>query len=222
MELIKTFEKELEAVAVNADKNPMEQYMKNNFEFYGVRSPVRKKIFSQVMKKNKLLTEQEYKNVALKMMQHTKREMNYCAIDLALKYQKKYSNINDLEYITNLITTRSWWDSVDGLAPNLLGNYLLKYPEMVAETLQKYKASHNIWLYRSCILFQLKYKSKTNEKLLFEICDYFKTSNQFFVQKAIGWALREYAKTKPTAVYSFVDNTPLSKLSQKEACKHRS
>lgn len=218
---MRVFNRELNKIAVEADKLPMEKYMKNNFEFYGVRSPIRKNVFKQVMKEYEIPTAQEYKFVVLKMMQHTKREMNYCGIDLAIKCQKKYSNIIDLDYISTLIVTRSWWDSVDTIAPKLLGNYLLNYPEMTSKVLKEYKASSNIWLYRSCVLFQLKYKDKTDADLLFEICTHFKDSKEFFVQKAIGWALREYAKTDADATYRFVDNTNLAPLSKKEAYKHR-
>lgn len=221
MELIQIFEQELLQNAVITDKNHMENYMKNNFEFYGVRSPLRKRIFRQIMKENKLPNAEEYKTIVLKMMHYPKREMNYCGIDLAIKCQKKYNSDTDLNYITTLITTNSWWDSVDIIAPNLLGNYLHIFPQLISNTLKEYKASHNIWLYRSCILFQLKYKSKTNANLLFEICKYFKDSKEFFVQKAIGWALREYAKTDAQTVYNFVDSTDLVNLSKKEACKYR-
>jgi 3-methyladenine DNA glycosylase AlkD len=119
-----------------------------------------------------------------------------------------------------LIITNSWWDSVDFLAKYLLGNYLLQFPEETDSVILKFSNSENMWLNRSAILFQLGYKEKTNFDVLKSVCEKHKTSTEFFIQKAIGWALREYAKTNPETVRNFVSNFNLKKLSEKEALKN--
>ncbi|MCB9034014.1 MAG: DNA alkylation repair protein [Chitinophagales bacterium] len=212
----------LQQAAVTTDIIPMQNYMKNKFAFFGVRSTNRRTIFKTILKTNGLPNEATYQAVVLSMMQHEKREMHYCAIDLVIQCQKKYSASNDIDYITTMITTNSWWDSVDGIAPNILAYYLKQFPNKIDVVIDNYMKSNNIWLQRSCLLFQLKYKQHTNEQLLFDLCKQLSTSNEFFIQKAIGWSLREYAKTNQQKVYQFVAATPMSNLSRREALKHQS
>lgn len=221
MEFLNQLEKELFAKAETAFQEPMKKYMKNHFDFFGVKSPERKSIFTKVYKEVGLPSKENYKSEILAMMNYPKREMQYCAIDLAIRCQKKYNSIDDFNYISEMLATKSWWDSVDGIAPNILGNYLLMFPNEIEKVLNHYMASNNMWWHRSCILFQLKYKRKTNPELLFSLCDHFASNKEFFIRKAIGWALREYARTNPIAVYQFVDKAQLSNLSIREANKHR-
>lgn len=211
----------LEENRIPANKLPMENYMKNHFEFYGVRSPQRKEVFRSVWKKHGLPQRESYKGEILQMMNHPKREVNYCAIDLAIRCQKTYSDKSDLPWIKEMIETRSWWDSVDSIAPNLLGKYLLDFPEEKDRVISSFIQSKNMWLLRSCLIFQLKYKEKTDQYLLFALCKKFADSKEFFIQKAIAWALRQQAYINPTQVYYFIDNTPLANLSIREANKHR-
>lgn len=213
--------KRFEEASVKENIIPMQNYMKNNFKFYGIKSPERKAIFMRTYKQLGLPLTENYQEEVIAMMRFPKREMNYSAIDLALRCQKKYGSISDIDYITTLITTNSWWDSVDSLAPNMLGKYLLDYPQQIEQVLNDYMASNNMWLHRSCILFQLKYKTKMNKDILFALCDHFSSSKEFFIQKAIGWVLREYAKTNPAEVYAYVDGAELARLSKREANKHR-
>jgi 3-methyladenine DNA glycosylase AlkD len=219
--LLNTLELELNKHGSLERSIPMKKYMKNKFEYFGVKSPERKQIFSETLKSSGLPNKEYYKNLVLEMMKHPQREMNYCAIDLAIRCQKKYSDLSDIDYISEMLATRSWWDSVDSIAPHILGKYLQNYPNQIHPVLNKYMASNNMWWHRSCILFQLKYKKSTDEALLFALCEHFKDEKEFFIRKAIGWALREYCRTNAEAVYHFVDNTSLSNLSKREACKHR-
>lgn len=220
-DIIQALEAALKQASVETDIIPMQNYMKNKFVFYGVRSTNRRIIFKETLKAIGLPSKAAYQAIVLSMMHDEKREMHYSAIDLAIKCQKKYSDVNDIDYITNMITTNSWWDSVDGIAPNILAYYLEKYPNATNSVIDKYMTSNNIWLQRSCLLFQLKYKENTNEQLLFDLCKQLSTSNEFFIQKAIGWSLREYAKTNRASVYQFVEQTPMSNLSRREALKHK-
>ncbi len=219
--LTKSLEKEFNINGREKDKIQMEKYMKNHFEFYGIKSPLRRKIFTQEIKKNGKPLSTEYIGLVYEQIVHNKREMNYCGVDIAIRYQKKFIKSSYLKDITSWICTRSWWDSVDPLASNVLGFYMMKFPEKMEQMVDEYTNSNNIWLQRSSIIFQLKYKEKTNEEILFDQALYFANSKEFFIQKAIGWALREYAKTNPKRVYDFIDHTSLSNLSKKEATKHR-
>jgi 3-methyladenine DNA glycosylase AlkD len=146
--------------------------------------------------------------------------LQYCGIEILIKKLKKNYKKGDIQLIENLIITNSWWDSVDVIAKYILGGYLLEHPAETEKVIERFSNSDNIWLNRSAILFQLGYKRKTNFDLLKSECEKHKNSNEFFIQKAIGWALREYAKTNLEAVRNYVDNTNLKKLSQKEAKKH--
>src|SRR5699024_9475553 len=97
--------------------------------------------------------------------------------------------------IEHIITTKSWWDTVDAIATHLVGELFAKYPHLITEKGDNWLRLENIWLQRSMILFQLKYKEKTNEDLLYSIIKQLKHIDEFFIQKAIGWSLREHSKT---------------------------
>jgi len=113
-----------------------------------------------------------------------------------------------------------WWDSVDVIAPKILGAWFKLYPEQIKPAIAQWLKSDNIWLQRSCLLFQLKYKEKTDTQFLTSVIDQLKDSNEFFIKKAIGWVLREYAKTDSEFVKEFVNSRQLSSLSRREALKH--
>ena len=120
-----------------------------------------------------------------------------------------------------LITTKSWWDTVDELATIVVGSLVKRYPEL-GRTMDVWIASENIWLARTAILHQTRYKADTDEKRLFAYCTRRAPDTEFFIRKAIGWALREYGKTNPAAVKRFVskNDAVLSGLSKREALKY--
>lgn len=100
-----------------------------------------------------------------------------------------------------------------------MGDHLAKYPELIPRYTERWIASENLWLRRTAILYQLRYKERTDAGRLFRYIEKCKEENEFFIRKAIGWALREYSKTDESAVRAFVDKTPLSPLSVREALK---
>jgi 3-methyladenine DNA glycosylase AlkD len=124
-----------------------------------------------------------------------------------------------MKWIEKLVTTKSWWDTVDFLASNAAGPWFRKFPEKKSEITSRWNASENFWLQRMSILFQLKYKAETDTKILRSYILPLMESKEFFIRKAIGWALREYAKTDPKFVSKLVKELPLSPLSKKEAMK---
>jgi 3-methyladenine DNA glycosylase AlkD len=124
-----------------------------------------------------------------------------------------------LELATFMITHKSWWDSVDFISPNIAGVVLKKYPELIPDQVEAWMQSGNMWLQRTCLLFQMKYRMDTDKDLLFSLCVRLSGHKDFFIRKAIGWSLREYSKRNPTAVLEFVNTHTISALSFREAVK---
>ncbi|MGZ9784567.1 DNA alkylation repair protein [Bacillus mycoides] len=198
---------------------PMAHYMKNHFPFLGIQTPERRKLLREVIQVHKLPDKEDFQTVIRELWDLPEREFQAAALDLLQKY-KKHLDKTHIPFLEELIITKSWWDSVDGIVPTSLGSIFLKHPEAIQTYIPKWIASENIWLQRSAILFQLKYKEQMDEKLLFSIIGQLKSSKEFFIQKAIGWVLREYAKTSPDAVWEYVQNHELAPLSKREAIKH--
>jgi 3-methyladenine DNA glycosylase AlkD len=145
------------------------------------------------------------------------REVMYAGIEM-MQRMLKYQSKSFIRVLEKCITTHSWWDTVDWLS-KLVGYHFEKYPELQQEYSYKWIGSDNMWLQRAAIIHQLAYKTKTDEKLLFDLIDRKSGVNEFFIRKACGWALREYSKTNPKAVKQFVKTHNLSPLTQKEALR---
>jgi 3-methyladenine DNA glycosylase AlkD len=148
------------------------------------------------------------------------REYQYAAMSLMGRLEKRFEPefIATIEY---LLVTKSWWDTVDALASHAVGTHFKRFPEIRAKYLKKWRKSNNFWLRRTTLLFQLGYKKETDFDLLFEIIQENLGSDEFFINKAIGWALRQYAHTNPAPVKKFVKATKeLHPLSRREALKN--
>lgn len=211
--------------AFEANQNPenafaMAKYMKNNFPFFGIKTEERRRIFKEIWKEKNEEVSANARAIALGLYSKTEREFHYCAIEILIKELKGYYKKEDIQLIEKLLINNSWWDSVDTIAKNILGEYLSEFPLETKNVITRFSRSENMWLNRSAILFQLGYKQKTSADLLFSECLKHSHSNEFFIQKAIGWALREYAKSNPEAVIEFVKSNNLKKLSSKEALKN--
>jgi 3-methyladenine DNA glycosylase AlkD len=126
----------------------------------------------------------------------------------------------DIEELKFLISNKSWWDTVDLIASNYLGKYALKFPEMMDQVIMEWQDEKSIWLHRSCIIYQLKYKSSTNLERLSYLIGVYKSNNAFFIQKSIGWSLREVSKWNPEWVKTIVENKELAGLAKREAMKY--
>jgi 3-methyladenine DNA glycosylase AlkD len=214
----------LETVFAN-NRNPenafaMAKYMRNHFSFFGIKTEDRRLIFKTLCKENSKEIAEKPRTIALELYLKTQRELHYCAIEILIKQLKGNYKKEDIQLIEKFIVSNSWWDSVDTIAKYILGEYLLEFPLETENVIERFSNSENMWLNRSAILYQLGYKQKTNFDLLQSECEKHKKSNEFFIQKAIGWALREYAKTNPQAVKNYVANTNLKRLSRKEAQKN--
>ena len=197
----------------------MKKYMKNLFSFYGIKTEERRAIFQDLLKSNIQEISENYREIALTLLKKEFRELHYCGIEILIKNLKKNYQKDDVKLIETFLITNSWWDSVDTISKYLLGQYLIELPNETEKVIERFSNSENMWLNRSAILFQLGYKKKTNYELLFSECEKHSQSKEFFIQKAIGWALREYGSVNPGLVLNFVNNTDLKPLSRKEAIR---
>ena len=196
----------------------MKKYMKDKFEFFGIKSPLRKEIYKNHKDNFGLLPDENFEQIVRWCWNQDQREYQYFAMEF-LGRRKNKAQIQIIDLYEVLISRKSWWDTIDFIAAHLLGSYFTKYPEQILPVTNKWMRSGNIWLQRSCLLFQLKYKGKTNEKLLTSFIVELTGTREFFINKAIGWALREYSKTNPRFVKDFVSENHLSGLSRREALK---
>lgn len=196
------------------------QYMRNKFEFIGLKQPDRVALTKSFFLRFGKLSAADNILLAKECFQYKEREMWYLGCEQLIK-AKKILKAEDLKYIETIIVKSDWWDIVDTLATNVVGEIVLK--EYAAkEIMLKYSYNTNMWLRRVSVIFQLKYKDKTDATFLFDRCRQLADEKEFFIQKAIGWALREYAKSNPDAVLAFVNDTNLANLSRREALKHLS
>lgn len=207
-----------------ADKIPMEAYMRNQFEFYGIRAGKRRYISKPIIKEaNK--TDTIDRDFLEALFKDQKREINYLALDI-LKAQAHLLKISDFDRLVSLATIRPRWDTIDNI-DTIIGTIGLVENDFDDKIL-KLSTSDNFWLRRIAIGHQRKYKEKTKTDLLAKIiknnlqipCE--DTDEKFFIDKAIGWALREYSKTNPAWVRDFIDENKndLASLSIREASKY--
>ncbi|MBL8063409.1 MAG: DNA alkylation repair protein [Anaerolineales bacterium] len=203
-----------------ANAGPMKKYMRDQFEYLGIKSPQFKELLPEFIRQNGLPPIQELDRIARELWNLPQREFQYLAIGLIGKMEKQLGEdfITTLEY---LITTKSWWDTVDTIAGHSVGVMFKRFPKVKAKYLKKWRKSENFWLRRTTLLFQLGYKEETDFELLCEIIRENLGSDEFFINKAIGWALRQYAWTDPAPVKKFVKATKeLHPLSRREALKN--
>jgi len=150
------------------------------------------------------------------------REERYCAIALArMPAHRRYRTPDALPLFEELIVTGAWWDYVDEIASHLIGELLERYPKPMRATLTEWSRGGDMWKRRSAILAQLGFKDATDARALFAWIEPSLASKEFFLRKAIGWALREYSKHAPDTVIRYVDDhaNELSPLSRREALK---
>jgi 3-methyladenine DNA glycosylase AlkD len=221
LQLVQQLELEFEKNRNEFEAEGMSRYMKNRFTYFGIKKPkravIQKQWFSIIPKD---FTQEHKRELVLELWQKEQREFHYVAMDFMAKWKDKELVSEDSEFIEFLLTNHSWWDSVDALASNYLGRYLRVFPKQRETLIKSWRKSENRWLRRSCLIFQLRYKSQTNFELLKSLILEFKHEKEFFIQKAIGWSLREYAKTNPVSVRNFVEESGIQGLAKREALKH--
>jgi 3-methyladenine DNA glycosylase AlkD len=197
----------------------MSRYLKNHFPFFGIKTPERREIGKLFFQETGILKEPFNEEFVLALWEQPERECQLFALDYIAKFLKKLEKTH-ISLIEKLITTKSWWDTVDTLAAHPAGTIIAKHPELIEELVDKWAVSEDMWLRRTAIIHQLRYKDKTNEELLYKYIKLNADSKEFFIQKGIGWALREYSKTNPHSVKQFIQSTHLAPLSVREGSKY--
>ncbi len=218
----KEFIKELsEAFELVADKEHALRaaaYMKNNFIFFGIYTNRRREISNTIIKHFNYFSEKNLVSLVKELYKQPKREFQYVAIEL-IAFHKKYWTKETIDLAEFCLIHKSWWDSVDHIASLILGPYFKKFPEQIMPFTKAWNESENFWLQRSSIMFQKSYKQETDTELVSKYILNVKENKEFFVQKAIGWALREYGRTNPSWVKKFVEKNNLTGLSAREALR---
>ena len=215
---IKPLEKLFKSKADPERAEKMSQYMRNQFKYWGIMSPVRKELEREFIGEYGLPEAKDLKKISKDLWALPQREYQYTAL-LLLSRTKRRWNDDMIPLFEYLIKTKSWWDTVDGVAPSLAGYYFRKFGG-TKEVTGRWIESDNFWFRRAAIIFQLKYRHNTDEKLLYSYIKKCNHEDEFFIRKAIGWSLREYAKWNPQSVKKFVASTKLKPLSVREALKH--
>jgi 3-methyladenine DNA glycosylase AlkD len=221
--LVDTIVKRLEQVyGAAADPQraaPMVAYMRHQFPFLGIPAPAQRVLAREVLAGTPAPVEADLRAIADACWALDEREYQYFAVRLLRRHIARCGPgfIADAE---RLIVTKTWWDTVDELAAHVVGPLVTAYPELVA-VMDAWSTEPRMWLARTAILHQNGYRERTDEERLFRYCTAQAGHPDFFIRKAIGWALREYAKTAPEAVRRYVHahRSVLSGLSAREATR---
>ena len=207
----------LKVIANPNDAAAMKAYMKNKFEFLGVKTPARRKLAKAFFKQQ---TDSDIDwNFINEAWNNPYRELQYTALDY-LETRKKLLTPSDLSRLKKLAQTKSWWDTIDFL-DRLVGSIIARFPE-TKEIILAWSRDEDIWLRRLAIDHQLLRKEETDTELLEKILVNNLGQTEFFINKAIGWALRDYSKTNPGWVRDFIERhrAEMSAFSIREGSKY--
>lgn len=198
----------------------MAAYMRDQFPFLGFPAATQRALGRAVLKGQPPLTEDDLREIVLACWELPEREYQYFACDL-LRTRAAVPGPGFLATTRTLITTKPWWDTIDALATRFVGPLVRRHPALTA-TMDEWSEDDDLWIIRTAVLHQLHYGAETDTARLFGYCTRQAAHPDFFVRKAIGWALRQYARTDPDAVRSYVaeHRDELSPLSVREASKH--
>lgn len=197
----------------------MSKYLRDQFVFYGLPTLLRRQLISVFLKEQGYPETNQLMQIVNAAYLQPEREWHYFALELLIKMRKNLRP-TDLPFLKTLILQHSWWDTIDTIAPKLVG-FLVEKNRDLFTTIDEWATDSNFWIRRSAILCQLKWKEKTDFHRLTNYCIQNADSKEFFIQKAMGWALREYAYVEPHLVSTFITTHPhLPKLTIREAAKH--
>jgi len=211
---------DLEAAADPEQAPQMAAYMKDKFPYLGIKAGARRLASKPILTAAKTQDPDELLALVDALWAEPEREFHYVGMD-AIRAGAKNLRATDLARVRALIENTPWWDTVDSLAIHTVGTMVTNHPEL-AETMDEWVESDDVWIARTAILHQLMYKERTDTNRLFTYCEMRMEHTDFFMRKAIGWALRHYARTDPDAVRAFVarNENDLSGLSKREALKN--
>jgi 3-methyladenine DNA glycosylase AlkD len=216
-------------VALEQESDParargMQAYMKSAMPYRGVAGPVQKALWRRLFPAHPLASRAEWRRVALELWRGASfREERYAAIALTdLRAYAPYRTMAAIPLFEEMIVTGAWWDYVDAIATHQLGDVLRAEPRPMSRLMRQWSRDRSIWKRRASILCQVRFKKDTDLDLLYACIEPNMADGEFFIRKAIGWALRQYAWVDPREVERFVraHKTRLSTLSVREALKN--
>ena len=215
---VQALQSELQPHANPDEAGPMMRYMRNQFPFLGIKTPARKLLLQTFVARHGLPPLANLETILHDLWALPEREYQYSALSLLGKLGKQLPAAF-ITVLEALIVSKSWWDTVDSLAGHSVAVHFRQYPHIRDTTVAAWRMSDNFWLRRTTLLFQLSYKANTDADLLFSLIKENLDADEFFIQKAIGWALREYSKTDAEAIVAYIAATPLAPLSAREGLK---
>lgn len=198
----------------------MAAYMKNYFDFAGVQAPERKQLCKALLKDSKKLSYAELLDLITFYYGKNEREYHYLGIELAIQNVKKMT-LEEVLRFKPFVTNKAWWDSVDAWR-KFFGLWCETHFAEMPLVFDAFYGEENFWYRRVALNLQLMFKEKTNTELLKKAIIYDENTDEFFVQKAIGWSLRQYSKTNPEWVQHFIETNQLSQLAVREGSKYLS
>jgi len=209
----------LEANTVVAQIAPMKKYMKGQFEYYGLKSPHRREVTNNIVLESKNLNDIDFKKFINLCWDDPHREPQYVAME-SMKRRMNKMDESYIDFTLDLIKSKSWWDTVDFLASTIFGKLMQRFPDQNAIVPDRLIASDNIWLKRTAIIYQLKYKNEVDFERLKKYILSTKGTKEFFINKATGWSLRQYSRFNRDAVYDFIHSNDLHSLTRREGSKY--
>jgi 3-methyladenine DNA glycosylase AlkD len=220
-ELARYVTTQLKRLADPAKAPAMAAYMKTAQPFFGVPTPARVAMLKQMGARFAPADQKSYARSALALWKLPHREEQYCAIAFARRHEP-FITPASLPLYERMIREGAWWDFVDEIAANLVGAVYRNFRAQTRPTIERWIDDEHMWIRRTAILSHLRHKQQTDSSQLFEHCLKRAHESEFFIRKAIGWALREYSKTDPRAVRAFLtkNRKRLSNLSYAEGSKH--
>ncbi len=219
-ELIAFVQSELETRADPRRAAAMAAYMKTSMPFYGVPKPEREQIRREIKTRFIPLNRSDYERAVLGLWKLPHREEKYFAIDVARTW-RDFIVPESLPLYRRMIHEGAWWDTVDEVAAHLVGAVLLRHRQATALLMDRWIEDAHLWIRRAAIISQLTHKDKTDHARLFRYSLAQAAEKDFFIRKAIGWALRQYAYTAPDRVCAFITKNRhrLSPLTYREASR---
>jgi len=216
--------RELQRVADPRKAPFMQAYMKSAMPYHGVSAPLLRKTCKEIFADVELPTREAWRERVLELWRGAQyREERYVAIALTgEKRAAEFQNPAEMPLYEEIIVTGAWWDYVDDVASHRVGPILRDFPAPMRKKMLAWSKSENMWKRRTSIICQLGFKRNTDLDLLYACIEPSLDSKEFFLRKAIGWALRQYAWTDPAEVKRYVrrHKDRLSNLSQREALKN--
>lgn len=202
----------------SALRAPMAHYMRNQFTFAGLKTPERKLQSKTLIEQSKKVAIPELLTGIEALYQRSEREYQYVAIDLIVANVKRI-NFTEIQQLAKLVTQKSWWDSVDALRKGF-GDYIRVHPDDKRNVFNLFNGDDDFWMRRVAITLQLMEKDRTDTRMLTEAILPDLKTDEFFIQKAIGWALRSYSKVNSRWVAHYIASHDLSRLAISEGSKY--